>query len=101
MTGDRFEILGDLDIAQRRLGGVFYARLRNLSVAVELRDDRKKWKLTNSKAWYEERKQEYKAHDWFAEQNGNVPELSPEPDAVVTKEKRKKSKRSGCWGSNS
>ena len=53
MTGDRFEILGDLDIAQRRLGGVFYARLRNLSVAVELRDDRKKWKLTNSKAWYE------------------------------------------------
>jgi hypothetical protein len=97
MTGDRFEILGDLDIEQRRLGGVFYARLRNLSVAVELRDDRKKWKLTNSKAWYEERKHEYKAHDWFAEQNGNVPGLSPERDAVVTKEGRKKSKRGGCW----
>lgn len=97
MTGDRFEILGDLDILQRRLGGVFYARLRNLSVAVELRDDQKKWKLTNSKDWYEKRKELYKAHDWLAERGNAAAELSPEPDAVVTKEERKKSKRTGCW----
>lgn len=97
MTGDRFEILGDLDIVPRRLGGIFYARLRNLSVAIELRDGQKKWKLTNSKAWYEERREAYKAQDGFAEQNGVAPELSPEPDAVITKEERKKSKRGGCW----
>lgn len=97
MTGDRFEILGDVDILPRRLGGIFYARLRALSVAIELRDDQKKWKLTNSKAWYEKRREAYKAHGWFAEQDGVAPELSPEADAVITKEERKKSKRGGCW----
>jgi hypothetical protein len=100
MTGDRFEILGDLDILPQHLGGIFYARLRNLSVAIELRDGQKKWKLANSKAWYEKRREVYKAHDWFAEQASVAAELSPEPDAVVTKEERKKSKRGGCWDYN-
>jgi hypothetical protein len=97
MTGDRFEVLGELDIFSRQFAGVFYARLRDLSVAVELRPGQKKFKLSKSKPWYEKRRQVYKAHKWFAKQDGVEPELPPEADAVVTKKKRKKSARTGCW----
>lgn len=97
MTGDRLEILGDLDIFSRQFGGVFYARLRDFSVAVELRPGQKKFKLTKSKPWFEERRQLYKAHSWLERQADGESELPPEPDAVITKKKRKKSARTGCW----
>ncbi|MFQ5936369.1 MAG: hypothetical protein ACE5LB_08180, partial [Acidiferrobacterales bacterium] len=97
MTGDRFEVLGELDIFARRFAGVFYARLRDLSVAVELTEQKKKWKLSKSKPWFEKRRQVYRAHKWFAEQNGTQLALAPEPDVVVTKAKRKKSAKTGCW----
>ena len=97
MRGERFEVLGELDMFSRQFAGIFYARLRNLSVAIELRPGQKKFKLSKSKPWYEKRLQVYKAHKWFAKQDGFEPELSPEADAVVSKKKRKKSARTGCW----
>ena len=97
MTGDRFEVLGELDIFSRQFAGVFYTRLHGLSVAVELTDTKKKWKLVNSRPWFEKRRQAYQAHKWFEKQDWVPRELSPEPDAVVTKNKRKKSAQTGCW----
>jgi hypothetical protein len=96
MRGDRLEVLGELDIFARQFAGIFYAQLRNLSVAVEIRPGQKKFKLSKSKPWYEKRRLVYKAHKWFASQDGDS-ELFPESDAVVTREKRKKSARTGCW----
>lgn len=97
MTGDRFEVLGELDIFSHQFAGVFYARLRDVSVAIEITDTKKKWKLLKSRPWFEKRRQVYRAHKWF-EKQGSVPrELPPEPDAVVTKTKGKKSAQTGCW----
>ncbi len=97
MTGEHLEVLGELDIFSRQFAGVFYARLRDLSVAVELRPGQRKFKLAKSKPWYENRRQVYKAHKWFAQQEGVEAELPPEADAVVTNEERKKSADTGCW----
>ncbi len=60
LLGDRLHVLGELDLSRERRSGVFYAQFRNFSVAVELRDDKRDWKLTNSRAWFDARRAAYR-----------------------------------------
>lgn len=86
MTGEKLEILGELDIFAQQFAGVFFAQLRKLKVGVELGGGRKKFKLSKARPWFDKRRQVYKAHKWFAQEEGR--------QHVMLAEAPKKSKKS-------
>ncbi|MFQ6021595.1 MAG: hypothetical protein ACE5NW_02635 [Acidiferrobacterales bacterium] len=93
MTGDRLKILGELDIFQRQVAGVFYAKLRALSVAVELRDGKKKWRISKARPWFDKRRQIYRTHKRFEQDEG----LVREPPAQTDPGKGKANAPGECW----
>ena len=50
----RLEILGQLELHEKEEEGLLFARLGRLSAAVKLDPGERDWKLTRSKAWYDE-----------------------------------------------
>ncbi|GMQ76638.1 MAG: hypothetical protein BMS9Abin01_1925 [Gammaproteobacteria bacterium] len=96
MTGDQLQILGELDISRREFAAVLYAQLKNLKVGIELKDGRKKIKLSKAKPWFEKRRQVYQAHKWFAKTQERKPaaEAAPPPPA---KDERVVPARTECW----
>ncbi|MFQ5994642.1 MAG: hypothetical protein ACE5K1_06070 [Acidiferrobacterales bacterium] len=100
MKGEKLEILGELDIFAQQFAGVFFARLRDLQVGVELGGGRKKFKLSKARPWFDKRRQVYRAHKWFAQQEGRQHVMLAE--APKKSKKSKKDERSvkaptQCW----
>lgn len=54
--GERLEILGDLHLGGAGRSGLLFFRLGLLSAAVELDGEQRDWKLTRSRAWFEDRR---------------------------------------------
>jgi hypothetical protein len=56
VTGEKLEILGELHLAATDRNGLLFLRLGALSAAVELDGEKRDWKLTRSRAWFETRR---------------------------------------------
>lgn len=96
MTGDQLQILGNLDIFRNEFAGILYARLRNWQVGFELKDGRKKIKLSKAKPWFEKRRQAYEARKWFEKEEGR--ERESLADATSSKkDERVVPARTECW----
>ncbi|MFQ5755797.1 MAG: hypothetical protein ACE5H7_06835 [Acidiferrobacterales bacterium] len=96
MTGDQLQVLGNLDIFRNEFAGILYARLQNWQVGFELKQGRKKIKLSKAKPWFERRRQVYEAHKWFEKEEGRKRESVA--DATSSKkDQRVVPTRTECW----
>jgi hypothetical protein len=54
LTGDRLEVLGELELAHGEEEGIFWGKLGAFSLGVERSGEESDFKLVNSRAWYDE-----------------------------------------------
>ncbi len=57
----RLELLGQLDLHEKEEEGVLFARFGLLTAAVALDPGERDWKLTGSRAWYEEQARQFRS----------------------------------------
>ena len=57
--GDKLEMLGELRLSETINDGIFWAKSRIFSAALERIDNTNDWKLINSREWYDDKKQNY------------------------------------------
>ena len=62
----RLELLAELDVEGKASSGVVFARWGKLTAAVSLDEGERDWKLTRSRAWYEEQAERYESESELA-----------------------------------